>query len=77
MNLKFYTSVAKGLKRVISPFVEVIGKKLVGGRGGFLHHILNRANERTRKTNSSKFYSESRKSYKIRNADDKIFLITY
>ena len=40
-NLRFYTSVAKGLKlqvrkfwRLIPTFVEVTGEKLVGGRGG-------------------------------------------
>ena len=44
MNVKFYTSVAKGLKLnvrefwgQISTFVEVTGEKLVGaGGGGFL-----------------------------------------
>ena len=40
MNLKFYTSVAKGLKRMFwglnpTTFVEVTGGKLVGGGGGF------------------------------------------
>ena len=51
-NLRFYTSVAKGLKlqvrkfwRLILTFVEVTGEKLVGGRGGFLALlILNRVN---------------------------------
>ena len=51
-NLRFYTSVAKGLKlqvrkfwRLIPTFVEVTGEKLVGGRGGFLALlILNRVN---------------------------------
>ena len=43
MNLKFYTSVAKGLKLkvrkfwgLINIFVEVTGKKLEWGEGGFL-----------------------------------------
>ena len=47
-NLKFYTSVAKGLKLkvrkfwgLIPTFVEVAGEKLVGGES-FLPHILNR-----------------------------------
>ena len=42
-NLKFYTSMAKGLKikvkKFLAPipaFVEVTGKKLVGGGGAFL-----------------------------------------
>ena len=51
MTSKFYTSVSKGLKLKVrkfwelsSTFVEVTGKKLVGGGGkGFLP-ILNRVN---------------------------------
>ena len=42
--LKFYTSVAKGLKlkvRMFFMFVEVTGEKLVGG-GGILAPFLNR-----------------------------------
>ena len=49
MNLRFYISVAKGLKLkvrkfwgLILTFVEVTGEKLVGGRGAFLPPILNR-----------------------------------
>ena len=45
MTLKFYTSVAKGLKLKVrkicglSPtFVEVTGEKLVGGEGAFCPH---------------------------------------
>ena len=48
-NLKFYTSLSKGLKlkvrkfrRLILTFVEVTGKKLVGGP--FCSAILNRVN---------------------------------
>ena len=48
MNLKFYTSVAKGLKLkvkkfsgLVPTFVEVTGGKLVGG-GLFIPPILNR-----------------------------------
>ena len=51
-NLKFYTSMAKRLiikvKKFLAPiptFVEVTGKKLVGGGGGFFGvPILNRVN---------------------------------
>ena len=51
MNLKFYTSVAKGLKRMFwglnpTTFVEVTGGKLVGG-GAFGSPILNRVKEIT------------------------------
>ena len=48
-NLKFYTSVAKGLKLkvrkflgLIPTFLEVTGEKLVGGGDPFLPPILNR-----------------------------------
>ena len=48
-NLKFYTSVAKGLKLkvgnfrgLILTFVEITGEKLL--EGAFLHSILNRVN---------------------------------
>ena len=62
-NLKFYTSVAKGLKLkvrkfwgLIPTFVEVTGEKLVGGGGGgFLPtSILNRIKHIRLKT-SQKF----------------------
>ena len=50
-NLKFYTRVAKGIKLkvkkfwgLIPTFVEITGKKLVGGGGFFPSSILNRVN---------------------------------